>query len=635
MAKIEKNSFGYLGFDYQVRLMAQILTDSKFVKSIIDILDPNYFEDPYLRIISATIKDAKKEYDIIPDISSLRFRLLESVTEDVQRKYVLAQLEKIQEANLNDTLKIQDVATDFCKKQELRKAIKEINKIIDTSDSNEYEQCEAILKKALEHGDINDIAINVLDNISSVLEDDFRQPIPTGIDWLDDVMDGGLGKGELGLIIAALGVGKAQPLTSKILTPNGWVTMGDVKVGDEVLTPEGETAIISGVFPQGVKDIYEVILVDGRRTEACGEHLWKVYGVGNYWSIIDTNEIIKHLENGKQIMLPKLSNIGKRTENFDNIIKSIEYVGQKEAQCIMIDDENHLYITDDYIVTHNTTMATKIANTAMMEGYKVMQIFFEDNPKVIQRKHLSCWSKYPLNDLALHKEELAEMVNEMASKTKNGTGRLDLVKFSSDGTTIPMIRQYIRKRTAQGFKPDVVIIDYIDCVVPSKKYDDINAGEGSVMRQFEAMATELDVVAWSFSQGNRGSIRSEVLETDQMAGSLKKAMIAHFICSIAKSLDQRDDQTANAAILKSRFGKSGVVFENIIFDNARIQIEMGANNRGARTRVEHKQDVKNDSQNRVNSVLEAARLRKEMLEKGKNPDSENKNGLGSNDEPIN
>ena len=84
MAKIDKNSLGYLGYDYQLRLIAQILTDRKFANSIIDIVDPNYFEDPYLRVVAATIKDAKVKDDIIPDVGSLVFRLLEDVTDDMQ-----------------------------------------------------------------------------------------------------------------------------------------------------------------------------------------------------------------------------------------------------------------------------------------------------------------------------------------------------------------------------------------------------------------------------------------------------------------------------------------------------------------------------------------------------------------------
>ena len=154
MAKIDKNSFGYLGHDYQLRLVAQLLTDRKFANSILDIVDPNYFEDPYIRVIAATIKDAKATDDIVPDIGSLEFRLLEDVKDEYQRKYVISQLRKVQEANLNDTIKVQDIAMKFCKQQELKKSVNEISKIINKGNIEDYEQCEAILRKALEHGEI-------------------------------------------------------------------------------------------------------------------------------------------------------------------------------------------------------------------------------------------------------------------------------------------------------------------------------------------------------------------------------------------------------------------------------------------------------------------------------------------------
>jgi len=352
MTKIDKNSFGYLGHDYQLRLIAQFLTDRKFANSILDIVDPNYFEDQYLRVIVATIKDAKVTDDIVPDVGSLEFRLLEDVKDEYQRKYVISQLRKVQEADLNDTLKVQDMAMRFCKQQEMRKSMMQVNKIIERGNLEDYEQVEAIIRKALEHGDAKDDGFNVFDGIEHVLVDDFRKPIATGIKGLDEVMDGGLSRGELAVILAPFGVGK-------------------------------------------------------------------------------------------------------------------------------------------------TTMITKLANTAMADGYKVLQIFFEDNPKVIQRKHLACSSGYELNSLSLHKEEIFEIAAKLPHEN------LKLKKFSSDGTTIPMIRQYIRKLIAQGFRPDIILLDYIDCVEPSKKFDDINAGEGSVMRQFETLLSELDIAGWTAVQGNR------------------------------------------------------------------------------------------------------------------------------------
>jgi replicative DNA helicase len=457
MAKIDKSNLGYLGAEYQLRLIAQILTDRKFGNAIIDIVNPNYFEDEYLRIVVGAIKNAKSKDDIIPDVGSLEFRLLDEVKDDIQRRYALTQLRKIKEADLNDTIWVQETAMKFCKQQELIKALAEINKIISKGDIDNYEECESKLRKALEHGDSKDDGINVFDDIDSVLADDFRKPIRTGIEGLDEIMDGGLSKTELAIILAPFGVGK-------------------------------------------------------------------------------------------------------------------------------------------------TTMMTKIANTAMLDGYKVLQLFFEDSTKVIQRKHLSCWSKFDLNSLSIHKEEVKEMAANMMANS-NG-GEIKLKRFSSDGTTIPIIRQYIRKLIATGFRPDVVILDYIDVVEPSRRFDDVNAGEGSVMRQFETMLLELDIAGWTAVQGNRSSIKADVVEADQMGGSIKKAQIGHFVVSIAKGLDQKEAGTATMAILKSRFGKSGMIFEDIIFDNARIQIEMGQK-KEASSRSEYKKNVEDKGQLRTNEVLDA------------------------------
>jgi replicative DNA helicase len=463
MVRVNKEDFNYMGYDYQFRLMHQILSDNKFANTIIDILNPNYFHDDYLKVLVQTIKEAKKEYDIIPDLKSLEFRVLESQNDEQKRRFLIGTIKKISESVVNDVLYIQDSAIKFCKQQELKKAIKQIQVMIEKGDYENYDECETILKKALEHGNLSDDGMDIFENIKDVLKEDFRKPIRTGIKGLDEVMDGGLSKGELGVILAPFGVGK-------------------------------------------------------------------------------------------------------------------------------------------------TTMMTKIANTAMNDGYNVLQIFFEDNPKVIQRKHIACWTGIELNKLALHEEEI---IRVCAEKEENG-GILKLKKFPSDGTTIPMIRQYIRKKIAEGFRPDIILVDYIDCVEPSKKFDDANVGEGSVMRQFETMLSELDIAGWTAVQGNRSSIKANVVEADQMGGSIKKGQIGHFIVSIAKTLDQKENGTATMAILKSRFGKDGIIFEDIIFDNAKIQIDMGTKTE-VKTRTEHKNSVENNNQLRVTEVFEANRNRTNNL----------------------
>lgn len=464
MSNLKKEDFGYLGKDFQVRLLLQILTDRKFANNIMDIMDANYFEDEFFRKIAITIKSAYEKHEAVPDMSSLEMRLMDGAKDKIQRDFILRQLRHVKEADMNDTLWIQERALKFCKQQELKKSVREIQLIIDKGNIDDYDKCEEILKKALETGDGKDDGIDVFFDMDSVLCDDFRKPIPTGIKGLDECMDGGLSKGELGVILAPFGVGK-------------------------------------------------------------------------------------------------------------------------------------------------TTMITKIANTAKNEGLNVLQIFFEDNPKVIQRKHLSCWTGINLNDLKHNKEQLVERV-KIESERK---GNLKLKKFPSDGTTIPHIRQYIRKQIAQGFKPDIVLVDYIDCIVPTKQFKDSWDGEGNVMRQFETLLAELDMAGWTAVQGNRSSIGAETVDSTMIGGSIKKGQIGHFIVSIAKTLDQKESGHANLAILKSRFGKDGIIFNEAIFNNGTIQIEIVEDN-GGKTFMQAKKDKDTNAQAKVNSILDAAKARQKALE---------------------
>jgi replicative DNA helicase len=217
-----------------------------------------------------------------------------------------------------------------------------------------------------------------------------------------------------------------------------------------------------------------------------------------------------------------------------------------------------------------TTVLSKIANSAFNNGYNVLQLFFEDNPKVIQRKHFTMWTGIPPDELPLHREEVLEKARQVKEEMTN---KLFLKKLPSDQFTMTQIKNMIRKMVADGHKIDMIVLDYIDCIVPDKNMGDEWKSEGSVMRGYEAMCHELGVVGWTATQGNRSSISSEVVTTDQMGGSIKKAQVGHVIISVAKTLQQKEMNLATIAITKSRVGKDGVIFENCKFNNELLEID--------------------------------------------------------------
>jgi len=205
-----------------------------------------------------------------------------------------------------------------------------------------------------------------------------------------------------------------------------------------------------------------------------------------------------------------------------------------------------------------------------VEGYNVLQIFFEDNPKIVQRKHFTIWTGIEPDNLVFHKEKVMEKITEIRETMPN---KLVLKKLASDTMTMNQIKNQVRKMIADGTKIDMILLDYIDCVLPESSAKDEWKAEGSVMRAFEAMCHELDIAGWTATQGNRSSISSEVVTTDQMGGSIKKAQVGHVIITVAKTLQQKEMNLATIAITKSRLGKDGVVFENCKFNNELLEID--------------------------------------------------------------
>jgi len=123
--------------------------------------------------------------------------------------------------------------------------------------------------------------------------------IPNIYSILDDVL-----AGNNVYLIGEAGGGKAQPLSAKICTPNGFITFADVKVGDEVFGEDGNIYHVEGVYDRGEKNVFVVTTSDGAKTETCDEHLWEVQtrldrNKGRKGKVMELREIEPFTEKGK------------------------------------------------------------------------------------------------------------------------------------------------------------------------------------------------------------------------------------------------------------------------------------------------------------------------------------------------
>ena len=165
--------------------------------------------------------------------------------------------------------------------QESRSIFSELQEGIRESSVDDISSCAARLQRVCISRSVNRNEIATAAEISTdiyrrTVEQARADFVPTGYRYLDEET-GGYRNGDLVVWVARSGVGKAQPLSSKVKTMDGWQLMGNIRVGDILASPDGAPSQVTGVFPQkGKRRVFEVTFQDGRSARVDKDHLWKV-----------------------------------------------------------------------------------------------------------------------------------------------------------------------------------------------------------------------------------------------------------------------------------------------------------------------------------------------------------------------
>lgn len=672
--KQNTSNLGYLGVDFQYRFVKSLMEDKNLFRDLRSIIDQNTFTDPLLKVYVGVMKDYYDRNDIFPSYEMMGISLNKLAKNDTDRKIYEELNQKIYKTSCEGGKDIKELGIQFFRQQNIVKTANEILKIASSGDTSKYEKCVELLTEALAKGASYDLGYQIFDELADTLDEDYREAIPTGMSKLDEYLNGGLGKGELGIIAGSSGFGKAQPLTSNILTPNGFVEMGDINVGDDVIGDDGMPHKVIGVYPQGERLIYEVYFSNKAKCECDFNHLWTVYDEverkyitcelkdiikklkdrnNNYRFSIPNHSIIHFNENNEitdpflygcnlksnenietSILINSLKNrflflIGfllnhdlnsfvynkitalqlqflfrsfgmdaiilpnlvdnysvQIVSNKKRYITSVKYKGIELAQCIMLDYSKHLYITNDFIVTHNTTSTTYMTSYAATFkspkntncGYKCLQIVFEDGAKAIKRKHISHLTQIEACDLSKK-----EFIDEVKERIYSNSEQYNLLQNNIRILTLPTgeisvlkLKDIIKKLINSGFRPDLVILDYFECLDMGASINGENEfnREGKIMRKLENMAKEFNFALWVAMQGTKDSSTQEVLTVDKIGGSAKKVQIAHVIVTISRTLSDIKNNKATISLMKNRAGQAGIIWQNVYFNNGTCTINM-------------------------------------------------------------
>ena len=433
----QNNKLGFLGEDFQCKLVHAFVEDKEFFKDLCDIVDQNLFTDPNLKTFVGVMREYYKKRQSVPNYDTIKILLTEKSHNPTEKEFYDEFVEKIHKISNEDSEYIKELAEKFFKQQNMIRVANEIIKIAGKGDVDNYDKCVELLNKALTQGISEDLGYSVFDNEMETLSEDYRVAIPTGIGKIDETLEGGLGKGELGVIVGSSSFGKTSLTTA---------------------------------------------MASYAATYRC----------------------------------PQNNN----------------------------------------------------------DGYKVLQIVFEDRVKQIQRKHFGRITGIEAKDLS--KPGYIDLVREQLEKYEDKDilqKNLRIIRLPSGEKTADDIKRLIIKKKNNGFSPDLVIVDYFECLLcKGDSSDDKWEKEGKTMRKFEAMAGELNIGIWIPVQGTKDSLNVEVVTMDKAGGSFKKIQIAHIVMSIARTVEDIEQSLATIAILKNRAGKAGKVLNGVSFNNGTCRI---------------------------------------------------------------
>ena len=437
------------GTSFQSKIIASLLSDKKFIQTISDILNPSMFDSDSNKWLVKMIKDYFYEYKKQPTLEVIKYKI-EELDNDVLKSGVVEKLRDTwKNIESTDLEFVQKQTLDFCKNQTLKTAILES---VDLLENKDYDGIKSIIDEAMKAGTTKDLGHDYIPSFDARLEEATRKTVATPWDVISDIMDGGLGAGELGVIVAPAGIGKS----------------------------------------------------------------WTLQALGA--GVLKENKTIVHY--------------------------TLEL------------NENYVGLRYDSIFSGVTTANIKY-----------------------------------------HKEEVKKKIDKLR-------GKLLIKYFPTKSATVQTIGAHLKQIELNGHKPDMVLVDYADILMPTGNFREKRHALGNIYEDLRGLAGELEIPIWTASQANRSALEEDVIGADKVAEDYSKVMTADFVMSMSRKVEDKIANTGRFHVIKNRFGIDGVTYPATINTNiGQVQIFEGNTQFGK------------DAQNKMNNSEEF--LRKELANKYK------------------
>ena len=322
--------------------------------------------------------------------------------------------------------------------------------------------------------------------------------VPTGFTELDEVTNG-LHPGQMIVVAARPGVGKALETCTPLPTPTGWTTMGEVKVGDCLVGADGlPTRVVAATDVMVGRPCFEVEFSDGTLIIADADHQWPTES-----GIRTTAE----LRCGADRLIPATlpARAGRRTALLELGVHVawVRPVDSVPVRCVQVDNESHLYLAGEGMVpTHNSTLGLDFLRSCSIKHRMASVIFsLEMSKSEIVMRLLSAEAKIKLADMRsgrMSDDDWTRLARRMSEISE-----APLYIDDSPNLTMMEIRAKAR-RLAQKSDLRLIVVDYLQLMTSGKKVESRQQEVSEFSRQIKLLAKEINVPVVAMSQLNRG-----------------------------------------------------------------------------------------------------------------------------------
>ena len=191
---------------------------------------------------------------------------------------------------------------------------------------------------------------------------------------------------------------------------------------------------------------------------------------------------------------------------------------------------------------------------ALRMGMNVIHYTLELNQAYVGLRYGAIFSGIETSRIPENKDKVKKIVEDQCK------GELLIKYYPSKAATVQTIFTHLKTIELMGHSPDIVFLDYADLLSDTSGLGEMRHQLGNIYEELRGLSGEFQIPIWTASQANRSSLEEHIIGAEKIAESYNKIMIADFVLSLSRKIEDKVANTGRVHIIKNRFGPDGLTF---------------------------------------------------------------------------